>query len=346
MIADDTYKPLPFDGCKSGFKPVKGDSLSPLRILVVEDHELFRRFVCRTLKKSSEFRVVCEVSDGLEAVRIAEELQPDLVVLDIGLPGINGLEAARRIRRSCPDSKILFLSMETDVNVVQEALRVGALGYVEKTRVVMDLPAAVEAVCQGRQFVSNGLSADSFAATASNCACGHEVQFYSDDAIFLDSLIPFITNSLRAGNKTVVIATEPHRKALLQHLHANELDCVAAIGQGLYSSLDAADALSAFMEDSGPNRGKFLSTFGPLVRGAEAIAEAKPKSVVVFGEMVAVLCAEGKTVAAIQLEQLWNELLRSHRFLLRCAYPTTDGRKEELYAEICAEHNAVLPVSS
>jgi DNA-binding NarL/FixJ family response regulator len=122
--------------------------------------------VCTTLGKRSEYRVVCEVSDGLEAVRKAEELQPDLVLLDIGLPGINGLEAARRIHRSCPASRILFLSLESDANVVQESLRAGALGYVDKKKAEVDLLAAVKAVSEGRRFVSSGLSAENCTAVA------------------------------------------------------------------------------------------------------------------------------------------------------------------------------------
>jgi DNA-binding NarL/FixJ family response regulator len=154
---------------------------------------------------------VCEVSDGLEAVRKAEELQPDLIVLDIGLPGINGLEAARRIHKSCPASRILFLSLESDANVVQESLRVGALGYVDKKRAEVDLLAAVEAVSEGSRYVSSGLSADNCTAAADTLGAngdplcltpaassgppGHEVQFYSEDAAlwgtgFLSSLAP------------------------------------------------------------------------------------------------------------------------------------------------------------
>jgi hypothetical protein len=158
--------------------------------------------------------------------------------------------------------------------------------------------------------------------------------------------IPFITSSLEAGDKTVVVAAKLHRQAILQRLHAKGLDCKAAIGQGLYIALDAVEGLSTFMENSGPNRERFRSTFGPLVRCAETNAEGKPKRVVVFGEMVAVLCAEGKTRAAIQLERLWNELSRDHCFLLRCTYPTMDAHEGALYAEICAEHSAVFPVSS
>jgi DNA-binding NarL/FixJ family response regulator len=99
-------------------------------------------------------QIVCEVSDGLEAVQKAEELQPDLIVLDIGLPGLNGIEAARRIRKLSPNSKILFASQDCAPDVVQEALSLGALGYVLKAHAATDLLAAVEAVLRSEQFVS------------------------------------------------------------------------------------------------------------------------------------------------------------------------------------------------
>jgi len=126
--------------------------VSSLRVLVVEDYEPFRRFVCSTLGKRPELQLICEVSDGLEAVQKAEELQPDLIVLDIGLPTLNGIEAARRIRTLAPESKILFLSQESSADVVQEAFSLGALGYVVKEHAESELLAAVEAVRQGRQF--------------------------------------------------------------------------------------------------------------------------------------------------------------------------------------------------
>ena len=97
-----------------------------IRILVVEDFEPFRRFICSTLRKRPELQIVGEVSDGLEAVQKSEELQPDLIVLDIGLPSLNGIEAARRIRILSPKSKILFVSQESSADMVQEALALGA----------------------------------------------------------------------------------------------------------------------------------------------------------------------------------------------------------------------------
>jgi len=103
-------------------------------------------------------QIICEASDGLEAVQKAEELQPDLIVLDIGLPTLDGIEAARRIRRLSPEAKILFVSQESSTDVVQEALRLGALGYIAKTNAGIELLAAVDAVCQGRRFVGAGLA--------------------------------------------------------------------------------------------------------------------------------------------------------------------------------------------
>ena len=107
--------------------------MASVRVLVVEDHEQFRRFICSTLEKVPELQVVGIGSDGLAAVQKAEELQPDLILLDIGLPKLNGIEAARRIRRVSPETKILFVSQESSADVVREALGTGASGYVVKS---------------------------------------------------------------------------------------------------------------------------------------------------------------------------------------------------------------------
>ncbi len=132
---------------------------SSIQVLVVDDHEPFRRFVRATLSSKPELEIISEVSDGLEAVQKALELQPALIVLDIGLPGLNGIEAARRIRKLSPKSTILFLSQESSPEIVQEALCLGALGFVIKAHAARDLLIAVEAVLRNQQFVSSALKA-------------------------------------------------------------------------------------------------------------------------------------------------------------------------------------------
>jgi DNA-binding NarL/FixJ family response regulator len=124
---------------------------------VVDDYEPFRRFVRSTLRKRPSLQIIAEVSDGLEAVQQAQELKPDLILLDIGLPTLNGIEAARKIRKLAPESKIIFVTQESFADVLQEALSTGAQGYVLKARAGIDLIAAVEAVIEGRQFLSSSL---------------------------------------------------------------------------------------------------------------------------------------------------------------------------------------------
>ena len=127
------------------------------RVLVVEDFVPFRAFVSALLREKPDFEIVSEASDGLEAVRRANELHPDVVLMDIGLPRLNGIEAARQIRKLAPRSRIVFLSQEGSAEIVEEALRSGALGYVHKPRAGGDLYPAVAAVLEGQQFVSDGL---------------------------------------------------------------------------------------------------------------------------------------------------------------------------------------------
>jgi DNA-binding NarL/FixJ family response regulator len=131
---------------------------STVRVLVVDDYEPFRRFAYSTLGRRPDLQVIGEASDGLEAVDKAEELEPDLVVLDIGLPTLNGIEAARRIRKLLPACKILFMSQGSSIEVAQAAFSLGAMGYVVKAHAGSELLAALESVCQGRRFVSKGLS--------------------------------------------------------------------------------------------------------------------------------------------------------------------------------------------
>jgi len=124
-----------------------------VRILIAEDFPDFRRFICTTLTERLDWRVIAEVADGLEAVQRAEELKPDLIVLDIGLPKLSGIEAARQIRQLSPGTKIVFLSQNSDPDVVQAALSTGAEGYIQKAYAQSDLLPGIETVLRGERFV-------------------------------------------------------------------------------------------------------------------------------------------------------------------------------------------------
>jgi DNA-binding NarL/FixJ family response regulator len=128
----------------------------PFRTLIVDDHEAFRRFLCITLREETLCEVIGEVCDGLEAVQKAEALQPDLMLLDLGLPTLNGMEVARRVRKLCPDVKILIVSQDSSPDIVAGALRIGAVGYLLKSDAA-NLPLAVDSVLQDRVFLSSQL---------------------------------------------------------------------------------------------------------------------------------------------------------------------------------------------
>ena len=130
---------------------------SLVRVLVVDDVELWQTFVHMHLDKEPNLHVIGVATDGLDAVRKAEELRPDLILLDISLPGLNGFEAARQIRKVAAASTILFLSGESDPDVVRHAFSVGGLGYVLKSDAARDLIAGIESVLFGRRFVSSSL---------------------------------------------------------------------------------------------------------------------------------------------------------------------------------------------
>lgn len=127
------------------------------RILIAEDFEAWRGTLCSLLTGRAELQVVGEAADGLEAVQETQELKPDLVLLDLGLPNLNGIEAASRIRQIAPETKIVFVTQEDDVDVAREALNGGAQGYVLKDEAGSELLPAIEAVLGGSKFVSNRL---------------------------------------------------------------------------------------------------------------------------------------------------------------------------------------------
>jgi DNA-binding NarL/FixJ family response regulator len=127
-------------------------------VLVVDDFERLRDAICQLLEDTQDLCVIGMASDGLEAVKQARQLQPDLVLLDVGLPKVNGIEAAREIRKASPASKLLFLSQESSTAVIAEAFRIGAHGYVLKSEMLNELLDAVDAVLHNKEYVSRCLN--------------------------------------------------------------------------------------------------------------------------------------------------------------------------------------------
>ena len=319
--------------------------LPPIRILAVDDYEDWRNRLRLLLQTRPGWKVICEASDGAEAVQKAEELQPDLIVLDIGLPTLNGIEAARRIRQVSPNSKIVFLSQHDSLEMVQAALDTGSHGYVYKAHARSELLPAMDAVLRGEQFVSSSIKGyKSNGAPGTKVPERHEVQFYSDDAVLVESFTRFISAALRAGNPAIVLATKSHLDSLLKRLRTESVDIDGAIQRGTYISVDADDSLSSIMTNGLPDSARFFEGADGLIKAACRVAKAEYPRVACCGERVGLLWADGKTDAAIRLEQLCNDLFQSHEIDMLCAYPLNATRGEEdehALRAICAAHSAV-----
>jgi DNA-binding NarL/FixJ family response regulator len=317
------------------------------RILIVDDYEPWRRFATSALQNQPGLLIVGEAADGLRAVEQARELHPDLILLDISLPTLNGIEAARRIRQHSSNPRILFCSQNLSSDIAEKAFGTGAAGYVVKSDAASDLLPAVTAVLQGERFVSRRFAGCGFAQIQDTRVVrrlGHVVQFYKNDSVLLDGLAASLRGSLGGGESAAYIMTSSHRSSLEMRLIAQGIDMIEATENGRLVILDAHQALSEFMDAAGPSRERFLFQFGDRLRRLEDAAVAKNKRVVVFGEMVAVLWAQKRHDAAIRLEELWNELAQTCSFYLCCAYPLGAFREKEgvHYATICAQHSEVV----
>jgi DNA-binding NarL/FixJ family response regulator len=300
----------------------------PTKILVVEDFEQFRRFIVSALQRRPQFQVT-EASNGLEALQEAETLQPDLVLLDIGLPHLNGMEVARRLRKLAPAAKILFVSQERSPDVVREALRLGALGYVQKPRAGSDLLPAIDAALEGRRFVSAGLEVD--AASDDLADHSHELLFCGDEQTLLDAFTHFIVRALRTRNPALVLATKSHERSLLERLRASGVDIDASILSGTYVSFDADEELDS---------SQFFRAIEALREAASKAGKEHPR-VAFCGEGAGRLWATGKTDEAIRLEHLCAELTRSHEVEILCVYPLPGDREDEGFKNIRREHTHV-----
>ena len=319
-------------------------------VLVVDDHAGWRGRLCLELQKSARWRIVGEAADGLEAVRQAQALEPDLILLDIGLPVLNGLDAARRIIAANPRSRILFLSEHRSWSVVEAAFATGARGYVCKTDGACRLVVAMDAVMEGVGFVSAGLGGEIVEKTLcedvlQQGAIRHVAGFYADEASLLDDYVRFAQCSLAAGSVFILLANGSRRDRLHERLLARGVAVDRFASEGRYLFVDFAGELSQSIADGQLDEARFGEAAAALFNDARRTNGGDRRRIALCGEGAPCLWQGGHSHAAICIERVWNELSKAWAVDSLCAYDANmirrDDDSRDALQRICSEHSAV-----
>ena len=137
---------------------IKGGNIRPVQILLADDHEVVRKGLRALLEAQPGWKVIAEATDGRDAVEKAKDMHPDVAIVDIGMPSLNGLEATRQIVKKAPRTRVLVLTMHDTNPLIQQVVKAGARGYVLKSDVASDLVSAVEALCRDQTFFTSKVS--------------------------------------------------------------------------------------------------------------------------------------------------------------------------------------------
>lgn len=310
-----------------------------LRVLLADDHSEMLKAASSVLQERCE--IVSAVSDGLQAVDEALRLHPDVVVLDITMPGLDGFQAARELRRRGSQAKVVFLSLHEGDEFVATGFRSGGQGFVPKHRLPTDLQSAVEHVLAGRVFVP---SLSSLSAVAPRG--GHAVMFYSRRNAWSDEAAGLVRVALTRGDTVAVFAPEVTRMDIAKRLATHGFDTTQAVADGRYAAADAAETLEQITHNGQPDRQRIAAVVGDLER--TRLAASGPGSrLTVVGEFAACQRPDQRD-EVMGIERLWNELAGERAFLTVCGYSMDFCRQGngdgQPWSTMCGEHWAVSQV--
>ena len=318
------------------------------RVLVVEDHEWWRRYISSALEQASQWEVVGAVSDGIEAVQKARDLKPDVILLDVGLPGMDGIQAARQMLAHDPSSRILFVSEQQSLDIAEAALGTGARGYIVKSDVGRELLPAMKAVIEGERFISAKLAGRGFETTTMGGSCGRfgatklgsmrtnhrswmtmrglpKPRWLPGTASSWWSPVHDVTGFISDCRRAASTSTAPSRRGDVFGVMCDPL-CRAS-----------SSTIGLTKHDSGTPRALVIME---AARGSKR----DPPRVSVCGDGAATLLQDGLVDAAIRLEQLWDDVARTYNVDIFCPYPSHVLRcddESQVFRDLRAAHSAV-----
>ena len=306
------------------------------RVLLADDYLPFLETLSGLL--ADAFDIVALAGGGRQALDLVRRLRPAVVVLDIAMPDLDGCQTLKQLRRDDPETRVVFLTMHRDDELVAAAIKEGALGYVLKSRAHADLISAIDHALAGRLFVPNLTSLTTVAGSR------HAVQFHANDSRFLDDVSQLVGTTLRSGEQVYIVASEATRRGVDQRLHARQMNLAMLSEQGQYVVEDSALALSQVMIDGRPDRGRLAEIINGLDHLRRSFQKGRSRRLTIFGDMAVTLCRNGDFESALEIERIWNELTHALPFFTVCSYPIdcfTDSEARNRLRNVCDEHSAV-----
>jgi CheY-like chemotaxis protein len=306
------------------------------KVLLVDDDAGILKAISRTL--AGDFDVVAAVTDGVQALHSATRLDPDAVVLDVSMPGLNGFQTAVELKRLGSRARIVFLTMHQEEEFVAQAVGSGAMGYVFKTRAWSDLTPALGHALDGR------CSLPALTPLVMTNADVHAVQFHGDGSSWLDGAADVLTTALHRGDIVTTVLLESNRDLLARRMNERGWNPADLQAQGRYLVFDAEHAAAQVMRDDRVHPAAIAELVATLERARTACAGGPRSHVTLIGEIAAVLCRRGHPAAALDLERLWDELTRALPILTICAYPAAcfnHHRTPEFVSTIAGRHTVI-----
>jgi len=295
-----------------------------------------------------------EAENGLVALQKCVETQPDLVLLDIGLPELNGMQVARIIQKLVPSCRIIFLTQENSSEIVEEAFKLGAAGYVVKSRAVNDLIPAMVAARNGRCFIGSGVEHSAIVGLPiNNCKTStqdktppgsytpapyHYVGFCDHDAAVVSAFAGFIERALNGGKAVLSLLRNTHSDDVLRALHSRGVATKQAISEERLTLVKVESLILELMKEQTAD----LDHLSHVAAGMlESLRIANPGApVCACGELAPTLLSRGERELALQVERVFDDVVKHYEIELFCGY-VLNGLAENLptFEGICSEHS-------
>src|SRR5882757_7353878 len=352
--------------------------MRPVRILIVDDHEAVRRSIRSHLSGRVEWSVCGEAADGLEAVEKATKLRPDLVLMDVAMPRMDGVQATKIIRREVPEAEVVLISQNDPTAGRIQAIEIGACDFISKGDLSRDLLSIIDKIVGHRDLKTasdrNGRvpGAPESVSTVQDPDlkrqngggmnghihnepwCGlldhaaprdHIVQLYQDEQFLSRAVCRFAVSAINHGEGVILVPTAAHWNALRPRLEAEGVDVKAAQACGQLTVVDADQLLPNFMRNAMPDSPLFLGLAGETIakaRGGDRFTKVRW-----WGEMVNVLWERGDVAASMGLEDLFHKLAHDHEIAIFCSF-LMDNFDGDVHARMLPRlgqnHSHLIPV--